>query len=500
MYLDGRMATQLPKPGHIFDRTTEWQTLAEFATDTRQGATLGMVSGRRRQGKTLLLESLCEELGGLYFTVPEAMPETEHLRRLADAIAEYTGGVPPRLENWDQGIEALFALGREKPVLVVLDEFPYMAGSTTGLASVIQHALSPRGKARTQSRTRLILCGSSIAFMNKLMSGAAALFGRASLSMMIQAFDFRTAAEFWGVSHDRVLAARLFAMVGGTPAYIEYASSVPENVRDLDEWVVRNLLNSNSMLFRQPRMLLSEDPAYSRIGMYGTVLTAIAEGNHSVSQIAKLVGRPAADINHYVKGLADGGFLWHQADAFRANRAEYDIADPLVRFHHAIVYPNWSRLELYRPARAERLWYAARPTFDSQVAGPAFEHMCRTWTEEFADPDRTLGGEPETVGQGVLNDKAGRTQLQLDLVVRDSRGEVLAIGEAKSGETIGTRHLSRLFRAIELLREQGRITAGNAPKILLFGGGEFTPEVTARAEASGATIQCIDLDRLYDGC
>ena len=86
----------VPKPDYIFDRFMEWQTLAGFAADERPGATLGIVSGRRRQGKTLLIESMCEELGGLYFAVPEDMPASEHLRRLAEAIAAFTGDLPDR--------------------------------------------------------------------------------------------------------------------------------------------------------------------------------------------------------------------------------------------------------------------------------------------------------------------------------------------------------------------------------------------------------------------
>jgi predicted transcriptional regulator len=39
------------------------------------------------------------------------------------------------------------------------------------------------------------------------------------------------------------------------------------------------------------------------------MLTAIAEGSHTVSSIAQRVGRSASGINHYVKGLTDGGFL-----------------------------------------------------------------------------------------------------------------------------------------------------------------------------------------------
>jgi uncharacterized protein len=150
--------------------------------------------------------------------VPEDMPASEHLRRLAEALGALTGGLPPRLDSWDQAIRALFDLGTDgRPVLVVLDEFPYMARSEPALPSIIQHALSPRSPARTKSRARLILCGSSISFMGQLVSGAAALFGRARLSLMVGAFDFRAAARFWKVSHDLPLAAALFAMVGGTP-------------------------------------------------------------------------------------------------------------------------------------------------------------------------------------------------------------------------------------------------------------------------------------------
>ena len=493
------MAKVVPKPDYIFDRVFEWEALAEFATDDRLGATLGMVSGRRRQGKTLLLESMCEELGGFYFTVPEDMPTSEHLRRLAEALGTFTGGLPPRLDSWDEAIEALFDLGTAgQPVLVVLDEFPYMARSAAGLPSIIQHALSPRGMARTKSRARLILCGSSLSFMGQLVSGSAALFGRAPFSLMVRAFDFRAAARFWGVSDDLQLAAALFAMVGGTPAYIEYASGVPASLAALDAWVTRNLLNSTNMLFRQPRMLLSEDSAFSQIGMYGTVLSAIAEGSHTVSGIAQRVGRSTSDVNHYVKGLTDGGFLSHVPDAFRVNRAEYQITDALIRFHHAIVYPNWARLDLYRPERAARLWAESAETFRSQVQGPAFEDMCRVWTQEFAS-GATLGGEPDVVSHGVLNDPAGRSQRQLDIVVRDSRRGLVAIGEAKSGEVIGHGHLNRLREAADLLRAQRYVEPDTHPVLLLFSGVGFTRELIAEAAGSGGTVQLIGLERLYSG-
>ena len=444
------MAGTVPKPGYIFDRVAEWQALAEFATGDRLGATLGVVSGRRRQGKTLLLESMCEELGGLYSTVPEDMPASEHLRRLAEALGAFTGGLPPRLDSWDQAIEALFGLGAAgRPVLVVLDEFPYMARSASGLPSIIQHALSPRGKARTGSRTRLILCGSSISFMGQLVSGSAALFGRARLSLMVRAFDFRAAARFWGVSHDLPLAAALFAMVGGTPAYIEYASGVPASLGELDEWVTRNLLELDQ---------------------------------HAVP--------PAADAAERGFGVQPDRDVRDCAERDRRGQSHGVRDRPAGRGSTSDVN--------HRPEWAARLWAESAETFRSQVMGPTFEAMCRVWTEEFAS-GVTPGGEPDTVSHGVLNDPAGRSQRKLDIVVRDSRRGLVAIGEAMSGEVIGHGHLSQLREAVNLLRAQSHLEPGVQPVLLLFSGAGFTPGLAAEAADSGGTVQLIGLERLYSG-
>jgi hypothetical protein len=48
------------KPDDMFDRDVEWMELAALTADERPGATLGIVSGRRRQGKTFLLRALCD--------------------------------------------------------------------------------------------------------------------------------------------------------------------------------------------------------------------------------------------------------------------------------------------------------------------------------------------------------------------------------------------------------------------------------------------------------
>jgi hypothetical protein len=64
----------MSKPDRVFDRDREWNGLASFASNPVRGALLGVVSGRRRQGKSFLLEALTSVTGGLYFP---SLEETE---------------------------------------------------------------------------------------------------------------------------------------------------------------------------------------------------------------------------------------------------------------------------------------------------------------------------------------------------------------------------------------------------------------------------------------
>ncbi|HLU46318.1 MAG TPA: ATP-binding protein, partial [Natronosporangium sp.] len=147
-------------------------------------------------------------------------------------------------------VDALLALGRERPIPVVLDEFPYLARVSPALPSILQAAYAPLRPERTDSRTRLLLCGSAMSFMGSLLAGNAPLRGRAGLELMVHPLDHQLAAEFWGITDPR-LAVKVNAIVGGTPAYRrEFArNDVPAGPDDFDAWVTRTVLNPESPLF-----------------------------------------------------------------------------------------------------------------------------------------------------------------------------------------------------------------------------------------------------------
>ena len=182
-----------PKPPHLFDRDAEWTGLVSFAADARPGATLGVVSGRRRQGKSYLLQGLATALGGIYFPALE-LTETVSLRLFADELIRFSGSPVPPFRDWLDAIPYLFRVAGDRVVPVVIDEFPFLVKASPGLPSIIQRELGPGGSGST-SRTRLLLCGSAMSVMGGLLSGSAPLGGRAGLELIVHPFGYRDAAR-----------------------------------------------------------------------------------------------------------------------------------------------------------------------------------------------------------------------------------------------------------------------------------------------------------------
>ncbi len=214
------------KPPELHDRIEEWAALTEFASDSDPGTVLGIVYGRRRQGKTLLLELLAEVTDGFMFTGLQ-QANSQNLADLAAAYAGFAGVPSASFGNWADALEAVATIGGRlgRPVPVVLDEFPYLVEQAPELPSVLQRVLSPRSQARSSGQVRLFLCGSAFTVMRGLLAGSAPLRGRAKLELLVQPFDFRDAADFWGVLGEPELAFRLHALVGGTPPTVRCAST-----------------------------------------------------------------------------------------------------------------------------------------------------------------------------------------------------------------------------------------------------------------------------------
>jgi uncharacterized protein len=385
------------------------------------------------------------------------------------------------------------------PKPVVIDEFPFLAKATPALPSLIQRALEPAAQRRG-TPVRLLLCGSALGFMGKLLAGNAPLRGRAGLELVVRTLDFRLAREFWEIADLRT-AVLTNAIVGGTPAYRRefVQDDSPANADDFDAWVCRTVLSPGRPLFREARYILAEELDLHDTALYHAVLAAIAEGNITRGGIASYLGRKSTDLAHPLGVLHDAGLITHETEAFKRNRSAYRIAEPLLTFYHAIMRSAWGDLE--RPGRAAQVWQRSQHTFHANVVGPHFEEICRQWARWHAGPETYGGAYPVRVASGTVSDPDARKTAEIDVAIfgrsDGDRDTLLAIGEVKWQEHMTTSHLKRLQHVRDLLWAKAEPGAKSA-RLLLFSSAGFSAGLLDLA-AQDSSFQLIGLDRLYYG-
>lgn len=467
----------LAKPRDIFDRQREWTSLADFVRAER--ARFGVVYGRRRQGKSWLLERITARARGWYW---EAIEGTARQQLDAFGAAFHSWAdlpAPPRFADWGQALEALW---RAAPPLVVLDEFQHLVEAAPELPSVLQTRVS------RHDGPPLIICGSALGQMRRLLLADAPLRGRASLELIVRPFDYRTAARYWGAG-DPTQAVQLHSLAGGTPAYLDFAAGRrPADFETFDEWVCEVLLNPAGALFREGRLLVDE-PALQDRGLYHGILAAVAAGHTRRGRIAAALGRPANTLAHPLNALVELALLERVEDPLHARRSVFRIAEPLLRTYQKIIAPNEGAIER---RGAARIWRTISSTAASQVYGPHFEHLAREWAATHAS-EHTLGGLPTAVGPSIISDADSRTELEID-VAASSRQRVLALGESKwSTRPLGRNVVERLDHKRRLLGDRAE-----GAKLLVFAVRGFTPELRA-LDRSREDLELVDLQRLYSG-
>ena len=474
----------LPKPAWLHGREREWEALAEFVVQPGPSR-LGLVYGRRRQGKTHLLQAMQKLVGGFYWQAVQQSGR-QNLDSLSDAWAAHVG-LPAgmRFSGWPEAVAALTSQSSEGLSVTAIDEVGYLVTAVPELPSLLQAALSPANAA--EGSARIVLCGSALGQMRKLIDGPAPLRGRVQLELVIRPFGYREAATFWGLSSNPDAAFRLHAFVGGTPAYRDLAAAVPER-GDIDSWVVRRLLDQRSALFREGRIVVSEDPVLLDQQLYWSVLGALADGEEHRSELAEAMDRPDTSLSHALGVLVEAGWVQHRLDPLHARRSSYRIADPIVRFWRLVTEANLPRLTLHDNAALD-VWQDSEALVASRIYGPHLETLACEW---LLAKGRTLGlaANPTEVGSSEVTIAGQRHQLDL-VAVRKSKKttEILAIGEVKAtSKAVGPVELERLDKIASKI-------APDAIRVLVSRSGFTLP--FRQAATLRPNVLLADLTTLY---
>nr|WP_306820062.1 ATP-binding protein [Streptomyces sp. DSM 40750] len=359
-------------PGAPMGREREWTALTGVLTDPSPGLRLGTVSGPRRIGKSYVLRTLCEAVGGLYFTAISDEGRPCALRRFAEAIAAHARVAPEtlRLRDWREALtHALDVTSRRSPhPLLVLDDFPHLLAHSPELHELIQELHSEPQHGGDQG-ARLILSGSTRTGMHRLLPGTKPLRGSAVIDLRLGAFDYRTSRDFWQLEDPRT-ALHVHSVLGGTAGYRPITGRTSPN-DGFDTWVTETLLNPGR-------------------AMYSRTETEFLP----------------------LEVLESTGYIQREQDLLRPRHPMITLTDPVIRLNQLITLPQTAAVE---QGFAKEVWKASSPTFNSKILGPHFEALARAWTRQHAHavlPD----GLPGPVGTTEVPDPAARPKHEVDVI------------------------------------------------------------------------------------
>lgn len=379
---------------------------------------------------------------GLYWQAVQ-QTLTQNLESFSASWTSFVGsGFAVRFDSWRDALQAVMEHAAETPTLVTIDEVGYLIDSTPAFPSQLQAALSPMGVRR--SKARFVLCGSAFGQMRKLLDAHAPLRGRAQVDMVVGPFDAREAASFWGLESNPSAAFRLDALIGGTPAYRGLAVEVPKR-GDVAAWSKRRLLDPQSALFREGRIVVAEDPGLSDQQLFWSVIGAVAEGKDRRKDIAAALGRSETSMSHPLSVLTEAGWIDALADPLREKHTRYQVSEPIVRWWRLVVEPNLYRLTGPSP-RPEQVWADNEQLIATRIHAHHLERLAHWWLLAHHE-EANLPRWPREVSSSVMT--IGRERVQLDIVATESttRGatEIVAIGEVKATtQPVGPNVLERL--------------------------------------------------------
>jgi uncharacterized protein len=333
------------------NRTKELKQLEELYAQSNTEAQLLILYGKRRVGKTELVKKFLQDKEGLYFLATHVSAR-EQLNSATEQFAEYFGDEfigRTSMDNWQKLFKYIGQKldNLKKPLVLVFDEFPYMAEGEPAISSLFQYGWDEILKHR---KVFLIIMGSSINMMYKhTLQYSAPLYGRRSAAILLEPFDFAQSAEFLtaynpGKKYTFEELFACYALVGGIPAYLRQLNpslSIEDNL-------IENILPKDKYLNIEPELLLTEE--FNEPQTYLTILKAIGLGRTKSSEIANLVGIDASKLNYYFTQLLTLRLINREVPITESNpenskKSYYSIADQFLRLYFSLMFTNKSQME-----------------------------------------------------------------------------------------------------------------------------------------------------------
>mgnify|MGYP000955474847 CR=1 FL=1 len=419
---------------------------------------LAVLWGRRRVGKTVLVNEFCRGKRAIQITayLTGKAGSLEHLsRQVSAALFPQT---PITFTSLEELLAVVADHGREERLILSIDEFPYLAQSITETMSILQMMVDNRFK---ETKLMIILTGSSMGFMERHVLGhESPLYGRRSVQIHLLPFSIKETAQLLPARTAEEVVT-VHSITGGIPQYIQYfASQEP-----LDVLIERLFFTKDGLLFNEPTLLLMMEVRDTRT--YNQILEVLARGNNQISIIADKTHITMATVSAAMANLQELGIVTNRYPVGRkTRRAIWEFSDQLFAFWYRFVFPYTSLILSGQTAGVLAKTQKELPQF----LGRSFEAIAQGYVLSSTELLIT------EIGRWWGPDPTTKTEEEIDLVACDREGAWI-FGECKWSNTPASETTLKTLMYRSML-----VTTSTDVSFYLFSKSGFTDSLKAIAE------------------
>ena len=450
----------------------------------RAGAQLLILYGRRRIGKTSLIEqwtqNRLEERDYLYWMATQTSTINQ-LRDFSQTILRFIEPDAPispsfSYESWETALARAAQLSSERRFVLILDEITYVMQANPELPSLLQRVWDHVLKG---TNLFLILTGSLAGIIQRsALDYQSPLYGRATARLKLQPLSFGTLQALLPAmtTEQRV---EVYAITGGIPAYLELFDDTHDVIHNLRE----HFITPTNVMLNDAVFLLREQVDEPR--NYIALLEAIANGAHKIADIAKLAGLERSNANKYLTVLRELGYIERIVPVTvqrpeRSRRGRYVFTDAYLRFYFRFLRPYLGDIERGRLNRAINLLDDHLTDF---IGTHTYEELCREWLNEKAD----RGELPYVL------DRVGShwsKEAQIDVVGINWRTKQVLFGECKWGrQPVDRKVIDKLVaQSAKALPSKGNWQQG----YILFSRAPLTSAAQQHVSDLGALVLSVE--------
>ena len=456
----------------------------------KRASSFVVVSGRRRIGKSTLVEEFARRSGCRFIEIAGLPPEKKmtnarQLENFCERLAHETGLPEPKADCWAKAFDALAsAVGSRERTIVFLDEISWMGRYDSAFAGFLKNAWDIQ--LSKKSRLILVVAGSVSAWIHANIQHGKGFVGRISLDITLPELPVRECVAFWGRKATRTSTREMLDMLsvtGGVPKYLaemDASLSADENVR-------RMCFEPDGYLYGDFNRIF-DDVFDATVAAKRKIVTALADGPASVAELAERFDTdPNGHLSSDLKELMEAGFVAASAglnpQTGRPMReVRYRLKDNYTRFYLKYVLPKRPAIEagVFKYLSLDRL-----PGWDA-IMGLQFENLVLNNFPLLAREVGLVGKNVESVAPYFRRGGSTYPGVQIDMLVQLPKSAYVV--EIKRKAKIGTSIEDEVREKVQKLA----LPKFKSVKTVLVYDGEIDPEV----EENGYFDYLIPAERL----